>query len=255
MSSELSTRISLPKVDRLSLLRVEFPTFKSANYRTWSHMARVFFVQHDLFGIVDGTDSNPAGEGILPKVHDGKVRLYDGTVLNGDPLPTWSDHQKDVWKWNRRHGLAYEFIMRSLFDDPAAYSKVIDCKTAHDVWETLLKEYSQSSNIILRVLESQLTGLFKKDDITMEDHINKYSQLIEQINYHLKPYEKWSNEKINRTFFGTISSDQWDHYEDGLGDSITNMLPSELYAKIKARDTAKRETLKRQMAVMDKEAK
>ena len=98
--------------------------------------------------------------------------------------------------------------MKSLTDNPAAYSKVIDCKTAHDVWETLTKEYGKSSNVILRVLETQLSTLFKKEDTPMAEHVDTFSQLIEQINYHLKPEEKWSNERINRTFFGTLSLDK-----------------------------------------------
>jgi hypothetical protein len=89
----------------------------------------------------------------------------------------------------------YGFLIGSLIDEPAAYAKVIDCTTAYDVWITLAKEYGQSSN-------------YKKDDTTMSDHVNKYSQLMEQINYHLKPTEKWSNERINHTFFGTLNGEQ-----------------------------------------------
>jgi len=51
---------------------------------------------------------------------------------------------------------AYGFIMKSLSDDATAYSKVIDHKTAHDVWGTLAKEYGQSRNAILHVLEARL---------------------------------------------------------------------------------------------------
>jgi len=43
--------------------------------------------------------------------------------------------------WNRRHWLAYEFIMKSLTNDEAAHSKIINCKTAHEAWEVLAKEY------------------------------------------------------------------------------------------------------------------
>jgi hypothetical protein len=75
-----------------------------------------------------------------------------------------------------------------------------------------------------------LTTLDKDDNTSMADHVDKYSQLIEQINYNLKPTERWSNERINRTFFGTLDSEQWGAYEDGLGDTIIVMLPTDLYA-------------------------
>jgi len=236
-----SSQLALPKFD--------FPSFKPENYRTWSHMARIFFVQHELFGIVNGNEPNLAGD-VIPKVHDGLVRLADGSILHGDPAPTWSAQQRSVWDWNHRHGLAYGFIMKSLTDNPAAYSKVIDCKTAHDVWETLAKEYGQSSNVILRVLEAQLSTLFKKEDTPMAEHVDTFSQLIEQINYHLKPEEKWSNERINRTFFGTLSIDKWGSYEDGLGESIKIMVPSELYAMIKARDAAKKHSVQKESSMI-----
>src|SRR5438876_1353365 len=236
------TQLALPKFD--------FPSFKPESYRTWSHMARIFFVQHELFDIVNGNEPNPAGANVIPKVHDGFIRLTDGSILQGDPTPAWSAQQRSIWDWNRRHGLAYGFIMKSLTDNPAAYSKVIDCRTANDVWTTLAKEYGQSSNVILRVLEAQLSAMFKKDDTSMAEHVDTYSQLLEQINYHLKPEEKWSNERVNRTFFGTISSKEWGSYEDGLGESIKTMVPSELYAMIKARDAAKKQNAQKESSIM-----
>jgi hypothetical protein len=125
------------------------------------------------------------------------------------------------------------------------YAKVIDCVTAKDIWTTLAKEYGQSSNVMLRVLEAQLTTLYKEDTTSMADHVNQYSQLIEQINYNLNSDEKWSNERINRTFFGTLDGEKWGAYEDGLGDTIKDMLPTDLYARIKARDAAKRQNQQR----------
>ena len=84
----------------------------------------------------------------------------------------------------------------------------------------------------------------------MAEHVDTYSQLVEQINYHLKPEEKWSNEHINCTFFGTISSKEWGSYEDGLGESIKTMVPSELYAMIKARDAAKKQNAQKESSIM-----
>jgi len=166
-------------IGQLTLPKIDFPTFKSANYCAWSHMARIFFVQHGLYSIVNRYEPNPAGPTILPKVFDGIVRLAYGSTLQDDPAPTWSDEQRRIWDWNHRHALAYGFIMKSLTDDAAAYSKVIDCKTAHGVWETLAKEYGQSSNVLLRVLESQLSALFKKEDTSISDHVDQFSQLVE----------------------------------------------------------------------------
>ena len=140
--------------------------------------------------------------------------------------------------------------MKSLTENPAAYAKVIDCKTAHDVWETMTKEYGQSSNVILRILEAELSALFKKDNSLMAEHVDTFSQLIEQINYHLKSEEKWSNECINCTFFGTLSSEKWGSYEEGLGTLMKTIVPSELYTMIKARDAAKKQNAQKESSII-----
>lgn len=215
-------------------------------------MAKSFFIQHKLFGIVNGHEPNPAGD-VLPQSHDGQIRLANGTILedsgeSNEPAPLWSEETKAIWEWNRKHTLVYGFLKGSLIDQPAAYAKVIDCVKAQDIWTTLAKEFGQSSNVMLRVLEAQLTTLYKEDSTTMADHIDKYSQLIEQIDYNLEPSEKWSKGRNNRTFFGTLNSDQWGAYEDRLGESINAMLPSDLYARIKARNAAKRHNKQRESA-------
>ena len=126
-----------------------------------------------------------------------------------------------IWEWNRKHTLIYSFLMGALIDEPAAYAKVIDCTTTYNVWTTLSKEYGQSSNVMLRVLESQLTMLYKNEDTTMADHVDKYSQLIEQINYHLKPAEKWSNELTNCTFSVPSTARNGEHMKMGLAKLLT----------------------------------
>jgi hypothetical protein len=244
--------MSTESIQQLALPKVSFPVFKAANqttnYRTWKDMAKSFFIQHKLFGIVNGSDLNPAGN-VLPQSHDGEIRLANGTILNSidsnKPDPSWSEETTAIWEWNRKHTLIYGFLKGSLIDEPAAYAKVIDCVTAKDIWTTLAKEYGQSSNVMLRVLEAQITTLYKEDTTSMADHVNQYSQLIEQINYNLNSDEKWSNERINRTFFGTLDGEKWGAHEDGLGDTIKDILPTDLYARIKARDAAKRQNQQR----------
>jgi hypothetical protein len=104
---------------------------------------------------------------------------------------------------------------------------------------------------MLRVLETQLTTLYKDDNTSMADYVDKYSQLIEQINYNLNPAECWSNERINHTFFSTLDSEKWGAYEDGLGDTINRMLPTDLYGRIKARDAAKCQNQQRQATTVN----
>lgn len=146
---------------------------------------------------------------------------------------------KNIWDWNRRHTAAYGLLKASVRGTKAVVSKISNCENAYEIWQTLANEYGNSSSIMLRVLERQLPMMIKQDDTIMADHIDNYSKLVEEINYHTKPSEKWNNERINRTFFGTLDQNQWGAYEDGLGDTIKDMPPSELYARIKVRDTVR----------------
>jgi hypothetical protein len=61
--------------------------------------------------------------------------------------------------------------------------------------------------------------------------------VIDKINSHTKHSEKCYNEQINWTFFWTLDQNQEGTYEDGLGESVNDMPPSELFARIKARDS------------------
>ena len=62
-------------------------------------MAKSFFFQHKLPGIVYGTDVYPAGTHVLPQSSDCEIRLSDGSILlgsAGDPSSTWSEKAKDL---------------------------------------------------------------------------------------------------------------------------------------------------------------
>jgi hypothetical protein len=134
---------SANNIQQLVLPRVNFPPFKKGNYRTWADMAKSCFIQHKLFGIVNGNDLNPAGN-VIPQSYDSEIRFADGSILDdGDrnvPEPLWSDETKAIREWNRKHTLVHAFLKGSLIDEPAAYAKVIDCATAQEIWMTLTKE-------------------------------------------------------------------------------------------------------------------
>ena len=243
--SQIESKINFPKLD--------LPPFDPSKYRTWSHMAKIFFIQHELFNIVSGKETNPAGIDVDPKSISGVVRISAETdeVLDGPPSLDSPEPHRKIWDWNVHHGFAYSFLMRSIQANSAAYSKVVDCKTAGQVWEHLEHEYGQSSSVVLELWEAKLAKLMKRQDTSMQAHIDEFSLLIEQLNYHLPPDEKWSDAKINRKFFSTLSYDEWGTYQDGLGDAIAMMKPSDLYARIKARDEAKKEQAKKELALKE----
>jgi len=140
--------------------------------------------------------------------------------------------------------------MKSYTDNPATYFKVIDCKTAYNIWKILIKEYGQSSNVILHVLKAQLSALFKKKDTPIVDYVDVFLQPIEQINSHLDSDKKWSNERINEIFFGMLSINKWRSYKDSLGASIKIMMPLELYTMIKVWNAAKKQSIQKKSSTI-----
>jgi hypothetical protein len=142
-------------LNQLVLRTLTFPTFQSSAYPTWAQDAQTFFVAHKLFSIVKGTEPNPAGD-VTSEIVGGDLLNADGEILIGEPTENWPALDKSIWDWNRRHTAAYGLLKASVRGDKAVISKVANCESAHEIWQTLANEYGNSSSIMLRVLERQL---------------------------------------------------------------------------------------------------
>ena len=66
----------------------------------------------------------------------------------------------------------------------------------------------------------------------MSKHIDDFSNLIEQIQFH-SPFDKrWEDETINRRFVRTLDQKEWLQWIHALGPSIAKMTPCNLYVDI-----------------------
>jgi hypothetical protein len=123
-----------------------------------------FFIQYKLWDIVTGEILNPAGD-VEPSVTSGKIDLDpnvkphpNGSLhrfLRGDPDPNLP-HKVNVYKWNEKHNLAYNYLLDSVKHDHAAYSCIVGCNTAAAAWEQLVTQYGTRSDSKLGILEEQL---------------------------------------------------------------------------------------------------
>ena len=234
MSDTSAYSLALPKLPPLTLGK-----FDADDFYNWMHTARRFFVQYKLWDIVTGDSVNPAGD-VEPSVYSGKIDLggspeADGRFLLGTPNPE-KPHEINVYKWNERHSLAYNYLLDAVKSDRAAYSRIVGCKTAADAWTKLVTQYGTRSEAKLGILEERLHLLKKTPEIPMDKHIDDFSRIMEQIQFHNPPESRWKKGTINRRFLGTLDKKKWQTWIRALGLSIETMEPEKLYATIQVDD-------------------
>jgi hypothetical protein len=180
---------------------------------------------------------NPAGD-VVPSVTSGKIDLGERTgpgpqvrFLQGEPNPE-KPHEVAVYRWNERNSLAYNYLLDAVKSDRAAYSRIVGCKTAANVWQKLVTQYGTRSDAKLSILEEQLQYLKKTADTTMSKHIDDFSNLIEQIQFHLPHERRWDDETINRRFVRSLDPKEWQPWIRATGPRLAMMSPVQLYAEI-----------------------
>src|SRR5271156_145510 len=120
-----------------------------------------------LFDIVDDIIPNPT-----PCIEDGKMLR---------PIP--AALKEEIEKWNHDHERAREAIIRCLPDSELLkLDDVQDNVTA--IWKRLRDEYGRSSNLEYVRASNDLTNLKKDEKTTINDHINKFEQLVYEVNYN-----------------------------------------------------------------------
>jgi hypothetical protein len=194
--------LAIPKPPPLTLGK-----FDADDFHDWMHTAQRFFVQYKLWDIITRDSENPDGD-VEPSVTSGKIDLGHGALLRGEPDPA-NSHEVSVYKWNERHSLAYNYLLDAVKSDRAAYSRIVGCKTAADAWQKLVTQYGARSDAKLSILEEQLHYLKKMSETTMSKHIDNFSNLIEQIQFHLPLSKRWDDETVNRRFIKTLDQKEW----------------------------------------------
>ena len=156
--------------------KITLREFKPESYKVWE-MSTKATLKYKLFDIVDGTVTNPT------------PRDDDGTILR--PIPGALKDQ--VEKWKHDHERAREAIIRCLPDSELLkLDDVQDDVTA--IWKRLSNEYGRTSNLEYVRASNDLTNLKMDEKTTINDHINKFEQLVYDVNYNNRPTQGiWKN--------------------------------------------------------------
>ena len=202
--------------------KITLHKFKSESYKVWEMSTKATLKYNKLFNIVDGSETDPT------------PRDDDGTILQPIPAAT----RVQVEKWEHDHERAREAIIRCLPDSELLkLDDVQDDVTA--IWKRLRDEYGRPSNLEYVRASNDLTNLKKDEKTTINDHINKFEQLVYEVNYN-KPSDTKNMEEsvVNLKFLNTLmvdktSSDKWETFINAKGPQLETMSTQQLYAEVR----------------------
>src|SRR5271170_2635252 len=141
--------------------KITLREFKPESYKVWEIATKATLRYNKLFDIVDGTLTDPT------------PRDDNGAILR--PIPGALKDQ--VEKWKHDHERTREAIIRCLPDSELLkLDDVQDDVTA--IWKHINDEYGRASN--------DLTNIKKDEKTTINDHINKFEQLVYEVNYNVR---------------------------------------------------------------------
>ena len=202
--------------------KITLREFKPESYKVWEMSTKATLKYNKLFNIVDGSETDPT-----PRDDDGAVLL---------PIPAATRNQ--IKKWKHDHERAREAIIRCLPDSELLkLDDVQDDVTA--IWKRLHDEYGRASHLEYVRASNDLTNLRKDEKATINDHINKFEQLVYEVNYN-KPSDTKNMEEsvVNLKFLNTLmvdksSSDKWETFINAKGPQLETMSTQQLYAEVR----------------------
>jgi hypothetical protein len=167
--------------------------------------------------------------------------IVDGTLTDNGAIirPIPAELNDQVEKWQHDHERARDAIIRCLPDaELLKLDDVQDSVTA--IWKRLSNEYGRASNLEYVRASNDLTNLKMSDEkTTINDHINKFEQLVHDVNYN-KPSDTKNMEEsvVNLMFLNTfmvdkISSDKWETFINAKGPQLETMSTQQLYAEVR----------------------
>jgi len=197
--------------------KITLREFKPESYKVWAMSTKATLSYNKLFDIVDGTLTD------------------NGAIIR--PIPAELNDQ--VEKWQHDHERARDAIIRCLPDaELLKLDDVQDSVTA--IWKRLSNEYGRASNLEYVRASNDLTNLKIDEKTTINDHINKFEQLVHDVNYN-KPSDTKNMEEsvVNLMFLNTsvmvdkISSDKWETFINAKGPQLETMSTQQLYAEVR----------------------
>ena len=196
------------QITKLASYNTRLRQFQGAEYLVWATHARTILDEIDAMDIVEGKEKRPSGEEALDEEID--------------------------W-WNARQKKAFGILIRSIVK-PEIF-KVQTLTSAPEVWSALKTEYGHANELEQVYVTEEFWKLRKDDATPLEDHITKFQEVMNRLNYHrvnaTPPQPELTRAEVNINLTRSLGPD-WAGFTRSHGAAITSMPLSELIALIKA---------------------
>jgi hypothetical protein len=197
------------------------------NYRLWASQSEATFRVYGVLDIVLGREANPSPERAASSTPSESTPDH-----NAEP-PLSAAQRKLIEKWQLRHDLSRQALLSCL--QPAELTKVYHLQSAHDIWKCLADEYGGVSDLKRAQANASFYSLQKQPTLSMQDHINAFTKLQQEVNYHRE--SPLSDVDVNLAFLQSLGED-WRTFQQSLGSRLHTLAPPMLFAEVLAFDSA-----------------
>ena len=139
---------------------------------------------------------------------------------------------------NAVHWLRYDQARQALLSslEPAELTKVYHLQSAHEIWKRLADKYGGVSDLKRAQANATFYSLKKPKDVPMQSHINQFTKLQQEANYHRE--SPLSDVDVNLAFLQSLGDD-WRTFQQSLGSRIHSISPPTLFAEVLAFEPSK----------------
>jgi hypothetical protein len=175
------------------------------NYRLWASQCESTFRVFGVLDIVLGHEPSPErAASSTPSDTPGDADVE---------RPITAAQRKSIEQWQQHHDLARQALLTCL--EPAELTKVYHLQLAHEIWKRLAEEYGAISSLKRAQASAAFYALRKQPSTTMQLHINAFTKLQQEVNYHRN--SPLPNVDVNLHSFnllaslGRLFSNRWHH--------------------------------------------
>ena len=194
------------------------------NYRLWASQSESTFRVYGVLDIVLGREPNPS-----PERAASSTPSSDTPDGDGQERPVTAAQRKSTERWQSRHDLARQALLTCL--EPAELTKVYHLQLASEIWKRLADEYGAVSDLKQAQASAAFYALQKRENVMMQQHINTFTQLQQEVNYHRDV--PLLNIDVNLAFLQSLG-DSWKTFQQSIAPRLHTITPPTLFSEVLA---------------------
>ena len=205
---------------------IKLTALKPSEYHLWACQSEATFRVYGVLDIVLGRNPKPAVSEQATTQATDESSDQDAAVQALAPIS--AAQRRSITKWQQQDDLARQALLACL--QTAELTKVYQLQSAHEIWARLAEEYGPVSDIRRAQAEGAFYSLQKKDETSMQDHINEFTRLQQEVDYHRGTIPALSFVQINLTFLRSLGR-SWAGFQQSMSPRIHTIKPATLFLK------------------------